>query len=230
MIVSMNKPKKQVKLTSIMRDTYVKIPRHRNNRINASYAFGGVELLKETINKNFSLDIDKHVVVNFKGFEKVIDAIGGVDVNIKKNEIRELNRCLAGLGRSRKSYVKESGVNHLNGQQALAYCRIRKTGNGDYERTERQRKVIKVIIDEVKELNFTEYPKLIAGIYPNVRTNISNKECLKLVYDYYKTRDWNMESIQIPTEQSGKPRIINSMWVIDPDIDECIKCIKEFIY
>lgn len=229
-IASINKFKKQVKLTSIMRDTYVKIPRHKNNRINAAYAFGGVELLKETINKNFNLNIDKHVIINFKGFERVIDVLSGIDVNIKKYEVRELNRCLTGLGRSRKNYVKQSGLNHLNGQQALAYCRIRKVGKGDYERTERQRKVIKLIIEKVKELNFSEYPKLIAGIYPNVKTNISNKECLKLVYDYYKINDWNMESIQIPTDKSGRPRIINSMWVIDPDIDECIKCIKEFIY
>jgi LCP family protein required for cell wall assembly len=213
-----------------MRDTYVKIPRHKNNRINAAYAFGGIELLKETINKNFDLKIDKYVIINFKGFERVIDALGGIDVNIKKYEVRELNRCLIGLKRSRTNYIKKSGLNHLNGEQALAYCRIRKVGKGDYERTERQREVIKLIIEKVKKLNFSEYPKLIASIYPNVKTNISNKECLRLIYDYYKINDWNTESIQIPTEQSGKPRIINSMWVIDPDIDECIKCIKEFIY
>ncbi|MCT4564807.1 MAG: LCP family protein [Maledivibacter sp.] len=230
MIASINKFKRQVKLTSIMRDTYVKIPRHKNNRINAAYAYGGVELLKETINKNFNLNIDKHIVINFKGFERVIDVLGGVDVNIKKYEVRELNRCLSGLGRSRQCFIKQSGLKHVNGQQALAYCRIRKVGKGDYERTERQQRIMKLIIDKVKELNFSEYPKLIAGIYPNVKTNISNKESLKLVYDYYKINDWNMESIQIPTNKSGKPRIINSMWVIDPNINECIKCIKEFIY
>lgn len=230
MIASINKFKRQVKLTSIMRDTYVKIPRHKNNRINAAYAYGGVELLKETINKNFNLNIDKHIVINFKGFERVIDVLGGVDVNIKKYEVRELNRCLSGLGRSRQCFIKQSGLKHLNGQQALAYCRIRKVGKGDYERTERQQRIMKLIIDKVKELNFSEYPKLIAGIYPNVKTNISNKESLKLVYDYYRINDWNMESIQIPTNKSGKLRIINSMWVIDPNINECIKCIKEFIY
>ncbi|SKC46899.1 LCP family protein [Maledivibacter halophilus] len=229
-IASINENKKQVNLTSIMRDTYVKIPGHKNNRINAAYAFGGGKLLKETINENFNLNIDKYIVINFQGFERVIDILDGIDVNIKKYEVKELNRCLTGLGRSKSYYINQSGVNHLNGMQALAYCRIRKVGKGDYERTERQRKVIKVIIEKIRSMNFSDYPKIIANIYPSVKTNMTSKECLKLIYNYYNISDWIVESMQIPTNECGKPRIINSMWVIDPDLEECIKCIKEFIY
>ncbi len=229
-IASVNKANSQIKLTSIMRDTYVKIPRHKNNRINAAYAYGGAELLKETINRNFNLDIKKYIVINFRGFKKVIDILGGVDVNLKKYEVNELNRCIVGLGGGRSQFVRQSGLRHLNGEQALAYCRIRKVGKGDYERTERQRTVLKLIIGKVKELSFAEYPKLIASMYPYVKTNISNAECLKLIYRYHDVEDWTVASMQIPTNQSGKPRVINSMWVIDPDMDECIKCIKEFIY
>lgn len=230
-IASINKLDKEVKLTSIMRDTYVKIPRHRSNRINAAYAFGGAKLLKETIKKNFNLDIEKHVVIDFRGFQKVIDIMGGIDVNVKKYEVNELNRCILGLrGGRRSNLIKQSGLRHLNGEQALGYCRIRKVGKGDYERTERQRMVLKQIIGKTKDLSIAEYPKVIANIYPYVRMNISNKECLKLIYDYYNVNNWNVESIQIPTNKSGKSKIINSMWVIYPDIDECVKCIKEFIY
>lgn len=229
-IASINKNNSQIKLTSIMRDTYVKIPRRKNNRINASYAYGGAELLKETINKNFNLNIDKYIVIDFRGFKKVIDILGGLDVNLKKYEINELNRCIVGLGGGRSQFIRQSGLSHLNGEQALAYCRIRRVGNGDYERTERQRSIIKLIIEKVRELSFSQYPKIIANMYPYVRTNISNGECLKLIYRYYNVKDWKVSSMQIPTNQSGRPRVINSMWVIDPDIDECIKCIKEFIY
>lgn len=229
-VASINKSKKQIGLTSLMRDTYVKIPGHRNNRINASYAFGGIELLKKTINKNFNLNIDKHIIINFKGFEKVINILDGVYVDIKKYEIKELNRCLIGLRRSTRNFISQSGLNHLNGQQALAYCRIRRVGNGDYERTERQRGVLKSIIEKVKELKFSQYPKIIASIYPYVKTNLSSIEWLKLIYNYYGIKNWNVESMQIPTDKSGRPRKINSMWVIDPDIEECIKYIQEFIY
>jgi len=229
-IASINKLNKEVKLTSIMRDTYIKIPKHKNNRINAAYAFGGAELLKETIERNFNLDVEKYVVIDFKGFQKVVDILGGIDVNIKKYEVNELNRCIAGLRGRRADFVKQSGLVHLNGEQALGYCRIRKVGKGDFERTERQRTVLKLIIEKVKGLSITEYPKLIANMYPYVKTNISNRECLKLIYDYYNIENWNVESMQIPTSKSGRSKVINSMLVIYPDIDECIKCIKEFIY
>lgn len=228
-LASINKLDGEIKLTSIMRDTYVKIPKYKNNRINTAYAFGGAELLKSTVNKNFNLTVDKHVVIDFRGFEKVIDTLGGIDVDIKKNEVNELNRCIAGLGGKRANFIKQSGINHLNGEQALAYCRIRKVGNGDYERTERQRRVLKSIIGKINELKFSQYPKIIANMYPYVKTNISNTESLRLIYNYYDVEDWTVESMQIPTDQSGKSRIINSMWVIDPDIDECIKCIQDFI-
>lgn len=229
-VVSINNSKRQINLTSIMRDTYVQIPRHKNNRINAAYAFGGSELLKKTINKNFNLNIDKHIVINFNGFEKAIDVLGGIDVDIQKYEVRELNKCLANLGRSRRNYIKRSGLNHLNGMQTLAYCRIRKVGKGDYERTKRQRKVVKLIIKKIKELSFSDYPRIISNIYPSVRTNLSSRECLKLICNHYDISEWMVESIQIPTNKSGKERVINSMWVIDPDLDECIKCIKESLY
>lgn len=229
-LASINQINGEIKLTSIMRDTYVKIPKYKNNRINAAYAFGGAELLKKTISRNFNVDVDKHVIIDFGGFEKIVDMLGGIDVNVKKYEVNELNRCIVGLGGNRTNFVKQSGINHLNGEQALAYCRIRKVGNGDYERTERQRSVLKSVIEKVKELKFSQYPKIVASMYPYVKTNISNTESLKLVYNYYNVKDWKVESMQIPSDGSGKVRKINSMWVIDPDIDECIKCIQEFIY
>lgn len=228
-LASINKLDGDIKLTSIMRDTYVKIPRYKNNRINTAYAFGGAELLKDTVNNNFNLNVDKYVVIDFRGFEKVIDILGGIEVDIKKHELKELNRCIVELGGSRTNFVRQRGLNHLNGEQALTYCRIRKVGNGDYDRTERQRRVLQSIIAKVEKMKFSQYPKVIASMYPYVKTNISNTESLRLIYSYYNVKDWKVESMQIPTDESGKPKLINSMWVIDPDIEECIKFIQEFI-
>lgn len=229
MIASIDANKSNVKLISILRDTYVKIPRYRSNRINATYAIGGPKLLMETIEKNFNIPIDKYVVANFYNFEKVINILGGVEVNIKPQEVRGVNSCLKGIRRSKSHYLKKSGVQHLNGAQALAYCRIRKVGNGDYERTLRQRRVIEKLITNFDGLPITKYPGLIANVYPNVSTNLSLKDCVNLARFYLGKDNWAIEGIQIPDSNSGRPRTIRSMYVIYPNITECNKRIHEFL-
>ncbi|WZL74392.1 LCP family protein [Clostridiaceae bacterium 35-E11] len=228
MIASLNKSKETIKLISVMRDTYVKISGYRNNKINATYNFGGAKLLKKTLNSNFQLNLEKYVVVDFSGFEKVIDAIGGLDVNIKKYEVNELNRCITDLKRRKVKYIKKSGENHLNGMQVLAYSRIRNVGDSDYERTERQRTVIKRMIEKIKDLPLSKYPGILTSIYPYVKTNLTIKECLALAKDYYDVENWNISGMRIPTKESGRPKKINAMWVIDPNIKECTRIMKEF--
>lgn len=227
-IASVNKSKEEIHLISVMRDTYVKIPGYKKNRINATYNYGGAKLLKQTLNDNFQLNLDKYVVVDFSGFEKLIDTLGGIDVNIRKYEVNELNRCMADLKRSKTKYIEKSGVNHLDGVQVLAYSRIRKVGDSDYERTERQRTVMKLLIEKIKGVPLMKYPSILATIHPYVRTNLTIKECLDLAKDYYDVKDWRISGIQIPTKESGRPKKINAMWVIDPDIKACTKIIKEF--
>ena len=229
MVASIDSNKSTIKLISIMRDTYVQIPRYKSNRINATYAFGGPELLMTTIEKNFNIPIDKYIVVNFYNFEKVIDTLGGVNVNIKPYEIKAVNSCLAGLKRSTSNYIKNSGVQLLNGAQALAYCRIRKVGNGDYERTERQRAVIENLINQFQDLSISKYPSLIATVYPNVMTNLSLKDCINLARFYLSKDSWNIEGIQIPNDSTGKARTIRSMYVIYPNIQECNRLIHNFL-
>ncbi len=121
MIVSMNAETKKVTLVSIMRDTYVQIPGHVDNRINAAYRFGGASLLYETIEKNFGLKIDGTVGVDFSGFVDVINAVGGVDIDLTSAEAEHLSGVHPNL---------HAGLNRLNGEEALSYSRIRHLAGG----------------------------------------------------------------------------------------------------
>lgn len=94
MLISIDKNREKLKFTSIMRDAYVKIPNHDYDKINHSYAFGGVELLRKTLETNYNIQIDNYVVIDFSGFKNIIDTIGGIPIDIKENEIKELNRCI----------------------------------------------------------------------------------------------------------------------------------------
>ena len=133
MIATINKKNNTVSITSLMRDMYVQIPGYSDNRINAAYAFGGMELLDATIEKNLLVHIDGNIEVDFNGFQQAIDKIGGVDISINAKEADYLNKNgFTGLS---------EGTVYMDGKLALAYSRIRKVGNNDYERTERQRKV-----------------------------------------------------------------------------------------
>ena len=147
-IVSVNKKKGKVALTSLMRDMYVQIPGYSDNRLNAAYAFGGMELLDETIEKNFAIDIDGNIEVNFDGFEAVIDAVGGVDIELNSAEVSHLNK-------KHSTWHLKVGMNHLDGEKALEYARIRKVGDGDFERTDRQRRVLTAVFDEMKNISIT---------------------------------------------------------------------------
>lgn len=142
MVVSIDRKNQKVKVASLMRDMYVPIPGSGDNRINAAYAFGGPALALKTINSNFNLDIKNFVTANFFGLEDLINKVGWVQIDIKPEEVSY-------------AHVKKSGLQTLNGKQALAYARIRHVGNNDYERTERQRRIINQLYKTIKAQGMT---------------------------------------------------------------------------
>jgi len=164
-------------LTSIMRDFLVYIPDEGTyNKINASYAYGGEELLLKTLNINFDLNIKYYVTVDFGTMEQLVDAIGGIEVNVKDVEVPYINQVIEEqhtlLG-GELNYLKEGGAQLLDGRQALAYSRIRKVGNSDWERTSRQRIVLGKIIDKIKDnLDIKMLLTLTKEIAPLTKTNI----------------------------------------------------------
>ena len=175
-LCTVNLEKKTLVLTSFLRDTYVSIPSwngkdYGNNRLNVNYAIGGMEMLDLCLEENFGVVVDYNVEVDFFSFTKIVDMMGGVDIELTKNEAGHLNGVL-GKG----SYLR-GGMNHLNGEQTLSYARIRKL-DSDFGRTDRQRKVLLSLMENVKGMSLTEVNDIITEILPMVTTDMTNAEML----------------------------------------------------
>ncbi len=170
-VASMNTKNKTVKLMSIMRDLYVQIPGHDNNKLNATYSLGGIDLLYQTLKLNFGLDIDGYMMVNFDTFEQVVDMVGGVNVTLTSKEANYLNTTNY-ISNPANRTVHE-GTQLMNGNQALGYCRVRYvstgTENNDFGRTQRQRAVLNAIFDKIKSKNLLQMGLLMNKILGNVK-------------------------------------------------------------
>ncbi|MBB5265974.1 LCP family protein required for cell wall assembly [Catenibacillus scindens] len=216
-IVSVNKKKGKVALTSLMRDMYVQIPGYSDNRLNAAYAFGGMELLDETIEKNFAIDIDGNIEVNFDGFEAVIDAVGGVDIELNSAEVSHLNK-------KHSTWHLKVGMNHLDGEKALEYARIRKVGDGDFERTDRQRRVLTAVFDEMKNISITRLIALADELFPLLTTDMDNGEIIRLGINVLSMDLDTLETYRIPCDDAyDEVRVFardgTAMDVLIPDLD-----------
>ena len=234
-IASINKTDKTIKLTSLMRDMYVQIPGYSDNRINAAYAFGGMETLDATIKQNFDIDIDGNIEVDFSGFKEVIDSFGGIDMEIDADEIDVMNDYVRDINRqtgenTESSLVTQAGMQHLNGTQALAYSRIRYVGNGDFGRTERQRKVLMAAFDEVSNLSIPEMLSLADTVLPLLTTDMSSGDLIRLATDVLTLGISDIETHNIPEDASYRSASIRGMSVLVPDLDSCRRVLQEIIY
>ena len=173
-LITINKGTKAVTLTSFMRDSYVQIPGYEPNKMNAAYAFGGMKLLSETMQVNFGVDVDGCVEVDFNGFQQVVDLLGGVDINLTAAEAKYMNHAT--------KWGLQVGTNHLTGEQALAYSRIREI-DSDYQRARRQRAVIMAIIEKYKTLPVLDMIDLLEDILPLVTTNMEKNEIISYTLD-----------------------------------------------
>lgn len=179
-IASLNPENRTLKLISLMRDLYVEIPGHTNNRLNSVYAKGGINLLYQTIEKNFGVKMDGYILVNFDAFENIVDNLGGIEITLTKSEANYLNRTNYISNPKNRNVVK--GKQLMNGNQVLGYCRIRYvstgTENNDYGRTQRHRIVLNSIFNKVKKLNLLQLTLLMNRTLSeiDITTDISQKE------------------------------------------------------
>ena len=176
-ILSVNTKTKKAKLTSIMRDTWVKIDGHGSNKLNAACVFGGPELTMSTINDHFGTNISQYVMVNISGLADIIDLLGGVELDVTKEERDALNKGLFDL--SEYSGMENGEGVHLNGNQAVAFARIRKI-DSDFRRTERQRELLTVIAEKLSENDSLTILAVINKLLPYVQTNISLVDLISL--------------------------------------------------
>ena len=233
-IASLDKVHKKIKLTSIMRDTYVEIPGYKNNKINHAHSYGGPELAIKTLNQNFDMNIREFATVDFFGLEKIIDTLGGLEINVKENEVEYANFGIRGMNRmdgKSGGYLEESGLQTLNGRQAVSYSRIRKTGDGDFERTERQRFVLEQVINKGLNAGIGKYPALLNTALPFVKTSLSKKEILSLGTFVLTSGINEVDKYRLPLDSLLKEEKINGVAYIIPDtLEDNVAALKKFIY
>lgn len=235
-IVSINRKTKEIVMTSIMRDSYVAIPGYWNSRINAAYAFGGPELLINTIETNFKIDIDRYVAVNFFSFMDAVDAVGGVEITVSDAEVNIMNKYIGDISRligdsSESDKLASGGTYNLNGKQALAYSRVRYVGNADYERTERQRRVLETMFNKVKNSSLSELNDLLNAVLPETLTDISESEMLGLLVDFpTKYNKYDVKQCRVPCDGTIQNLVIGGAQVLGIDLNANIAYMRSNIY
>ncbi len=212
-LCTLNRTTKTLTLTSFMRDMYIPIPGYNDNRINVSYVFGGMRLLDQCLYDSFGVEVDGNFEVDFDGFTDVINTVGGVSINLTAAEAKYINSVVYTGNRL------SNGVNHLNGEQALTYARIRNIGNSDFGRTERQRNVINAVIQQCRSMGITELYSLMEQVLPLMTTDLSNAQIWEFAAQAIPLLpDLKVETLRIPVDGGYKSAWVSKMSVLIPDL------------
>lgn len=234
MILTIDNINKKLKVTSLMRDMLVKIDGHGEEKLNHAFAYGGPTKTIETIQNNFGIKLNNYIIVDFSAFVNVIDAINGIEVTIKDYELDELNKYIIDGGGSEKDLLPQPGTYNLNGYQALSYARIRKIGNGEYERTERQRAILQVALEKIKDMSTVKLVSLLNELFPYVKTNISLGNAMDYGFttlNVGKNCNFEIDQFRVPIDSISKGGILNDKgWVFVIDKVETSKALQEFIF
>ena len=221
-LVTFNREKKTITLTSFLRDLYVKIPGQYDNKLNAAYPVGGMELLDQTLEVNFGVKVDGNVEVNFARFAEVIDLLGGVDMELRQDEAYYIN---INTGR----YDLSGGMQHLDGEQALYYSRIRHLdSDADFSRTGRQRKVINALIEKFRNTKLTTLLGLLDDLLPMITTDMTNAEIIDYATDLFPMlADCTIVSQRVPADGAYYLATIREMSCVVADMDAARKLLEE---
>lgn len=216
-LVSINSRDKKIYMTSLMRDMYVQIPGRSDNKLNAAYAYGGPQLLIDTVEQNLQVKIDGYVKVGFDSFEWIIDRLGGVEITLTAEEAAYLRRTNYISKPQYRNVV--AGTQLMNGNQVLGYCRVRyvPTANGtqnDFGRTERQRTVLTKLFNKYKETNIFTLLSVLNDCLPQVLTDISKADMQNLLETVVEERILDLENFRIPVSGSFEDAKIGGSDVI----------------
>lgn len=236
LMISLNKKQKTITMTSFMRDAWVNIEGYGMAKLNAAYWRDGPELLKSTIENYYGVAIDRYVIVNFKSFIKIVDTLGGITMDVRDDEAEGMKAPMAEqnniLGNKKGTdYLQKGGTGlRLNGNQALAFARLRYVGNADYERTERQRRVIAEIINESKNLSLLEINDLVQEIFPQVKLDITKGEMASLLLNCLDYMNYDIQQLRMPADGLFSEDIINGLSVLSPDYKANSELLIDTIY
>ena len=217
MIVTMDTEKKEIRLASLMRDTLVTMPEGQINRLNTAYVFGGPKYALQTINSVYALNLENYVTINFDSAAEIIDALGGVKIDVESIVGSYMSPAMSG------------GVHTLTGAQAVEYVRVRKISGGDFGRTARQRKVMMAIIKGLADASLDDAVRLASVLPQYVKTNFSSTEILSLANTAYSMRGADIKQLQVPQPDTYKMINYKNMSVLRVDFDANATVLHQFI-
>lgn len=233
MVTTIDPVHNKLKVTSIMRDSYVNIEGYGYDKANHAYAFGGAQLSIKTINQNFGLNIENFVAVDFSSLPIIIDQLGGIQLNITEEELLYINDYINHInsvdGRN-SSNITYAGEQFVDGVQALAYSRIRYTAGGDYERTQRQRTVLNALFEKATKIAPSQYLGLINNILPYIQTNLGVNEILALATDVASIGGGNLEQDRFPRDEYCWGDTINGVYYLVFDEAATKKQMMDYIF
>ncbi len=222
MIFSVNENSGRIVLSSMPRDTMVYINGKGYDKITHAYAYGRAKLMVETVERNFDINIKHYFTINFAGMEKVVDALGGIEMELTQKESDHMLNFFKVGGTT-------AGLNNLTGKQALTYCRIRKI-DSDFERTRRQYDVLLKIYEKVRGMSPVKYPSLITAMYDYFYTDCSLAECIDIAQTLMGLGTDSIENVKLITEESGTGRKINGVYYyLVNDMEETLKTWREYM-
>lgn len=232
-ILSIDQKHKKIKMSSLMRDLYVTIKDHGQTKLTHAYAYGGPQLAIRTINENLNLNIRNYVTVDFFDLEKLIDAVGGVTINVNQDEITYINSYMnetANIEKKSISKVTTSGLQTLNGLQAVAYSRIRYTAGDDFKRTERQRTVLTALLTKIQSVGATQFPSVVNKLLPFTETSMNSVDLIKLGTKVITSKTTTLEQERFPVDGYWSSEMINKVSYLVADIKATADQIHKFIY
>jgi len=238
MILSINEELGEAKLTSIMRDTWVSIPGRKNNKINAANVFGGPELAVKTVNESFGTDIENYILINMSDLTDIVDLMGGVDVVVSASERKVANNY---INDAKKSFTKErfdsydythisgEGTLHLNGIQAMAYCRDRYS-DSDFGRVMRAQEVMLAMAKNAQNMTIEEILPIAETAKTYVQTNLTDDQVKALAVAVMTIEPETVEQYRLPADGAYKSGTFDGTWMIKADLEKNAQLLKAFIY
>ena len=220
-----------IRMVSFLRDLFVRIPGVGSTRLNAAYFHGGAALLKQTLEENFGVQIDRTVTVHFSLLCDLVDELGGVEIEVAQREFSHLNRLIADYNDSyglEGGLLEAPGLQRLNGKQALCYSRMRKI-DSDFQRTSRQQAVIAAMLKQASTLNPWQLMKLAVGNLPRIKTDMGLGDIAALLPLAAQISDAPLETARVPFDGAFKEETISGMMVLTPDLAKCRSLLQDFL-
>ncbi len=233
MLAQITPERGDIKLVSFLRDMYLPIPGHGSSRLNAAYYFGGAGLLKKTLSQSFGVRIDRSAAMNFTEMTELVDAIGGVEVEVSESERKQLNSILKYYNKSiglseNDGLLAESGAQLLSGKQALSFSRIRKT-DSDFKRTSRQHLVLLGVLKKITTLDFFSLTSLAAQSLGKVQTDLQLSDITALLPLLMNADSLRLRSVHVPFDGTYSDETINGAMVLAVNTEKNARLIRDFL-